>query len=180
MTDEELMDRYRRGDEQAFDALYARYRGPVYRYIVRLLNSQNDPDAAFQDCWLKVVRYRAKWSIDQPLRPWLFRIAHNCAIDTMRASQRSLTDADERIADFPSDQHPAEQWQFIRDCVERLLQLLAEMPALQRDAFLLKEEAGLSLRDIAEVADVGRETIKSRLRYAMNTLRKGLEGCEHV
>jgi len=180
MTDEELMQRYRDGDVQAFNDLYARYRGPVYRYVTRLLGVGHDIDAVVQDCWLRVIHHHGSWSPAKPFRAWLFRIAHNRAVDVLRSSRRSPVDASDNISELPDRRHPADQWQFIRDCIERLLRLLAELPAVQRNAFLLKEEAGLSLQDIADVSDVGRETVKSRLRYAVGTLRRGLEGCEHA
>jgi len=174
------MQRYRDGDVQAFNDLYARYRGPVYRYVTRLLGVGHDIDAVVQDCWLRVIHHRDSWSPAKPFRAWLFRIAHNRAVDVLRSSTRSSVDATDNVSELPDPRHAADHWQFIRDCIERLLRLLAELPAVQRNAFLLKEEAGLSLQDIAEVSDVGRETVKSRLRYAVGTLRRGLEGCEHA
>jgi RNA polymerase sigma-70 factor (ECF subfamily) len=180
MTDEELMQRYRDGDAQAFDDLYGRYRGPVYRYVTRLLGAGHDIDGIVQDCWLRVIHRRDSWTPGSPFRAWLFRIAHNRAVDVLRSCARSPVDAAANVSELPDRRHAVEQWQFIRDCIERLLRLLAELPAAQRNAFLLKEEAGLSLQDIAEVSKVGRETVKSRLRYAVGALRRGLEGCEHA
>lgn len=174
------MQRYRDGDVQAFDDLYARYRGPVYRYIARLLGTGHDIDAVVQDCWFRVIHHRDSWSAAKPLRAWLFRIAHNLAVDVLRSSTRSPVDAVDNVSELPDNRRSIDHWQFIRDCVERLLKLLSELPAAQRNAFLLKEEAGLSLQQIAELSDVGRETVKSRLRYAIGSLRRGLEGCEHA
>ncbi|MET0106358.1 MAG: sigma factor-like helix-turn-helix DNA-binding protein [Sedimenticola sp.] len=69
-------------------------------------------------------------------------------------------------------------WLIIKDCIERLFHLLGGLSEPQRSAFLLKEEANLSLAEIADVTGVGRETVKSRLRYALRSLRTGLEGCD--
>ena len=179
MTDEELMRRYRGGDVRAFETLYARHRGPLFRYVARLLHG-GDTEAVYQETWLKVVRHRDRWLQEQPFKPWLYRIAHNAAIDALRARKPDAVDPEAGPDDCADSQPPLDQWQYIRDCVERLLQLLGALPAAQREAFLLKEEAGLSLQEIADVAEVGRETVKSRLRYALNRLRKGLEGCEHA
>jgi RNA polymerase sigma-70 factor (ECF subfamily) len=176
MTDEELMQAYLAGDAQAFDALYARYRAPVYRYIARLLPAGLDADGVYQECWLKLVRHRRRWSRDAPFRPWLYRIAHNAAVDALRAAGRMPFDAGD--TEVAAAQPSVERLQWLRDCVERLLALVADLPTTQRDAFLLKEEAGLTLDEISAVAAVGRETVKSRLRYALNRLRRGLEGCE--
>ncbi|MBA1330548.1 hypothetical protein QQ73_05020, partial [Candidatus Endoriftia persephone str. Guaymas] len=76
------------------------------------------------------------------------------------------------------DQRWPDGWLLIRQCVERLFTLLGGLSETQRSAFLLKEEAGLSLQQIAIVTGTGRETVKSRLRYALRRLRAGLEGCD--
>lgn len=174
------MTAYCDGDPDAFDGLYARHKGPVYRYVRRLAPDLPDPDAVFQEVWLRVIRRRTSWARNQPFRPWLYTLAHNIVIDQVRAARHRRTEPLEAVAELAARQPDVERWQFIRDCIERLLGLLAALPDAQRSAFLLKEEAGLSLQEIAEIADVGRETVKSRLRYAMKTLRRGLEGCEHA
>jgi RNA polymerase sigma-70 factor (ECF subfamily) len=179
-TDETLMAAYCSGDSGAFDRLYARHKAPVYRYIGRLLRDTGDPDALFQEVWFRVVHHRNAWSRSRGFKPWLFAIAHNIAIDHLRSAGRQPGEPLDTVPELASRQPDIDRWQIIRDCVERLLGLLSELPEAQRSAFLLKEEAGLSLQEIARVADVGRETIKSRLRYALQTLRRGLEDCEHV
>lgn len=176
-SDEALMLAYRAGDAAAFDRLYGRYKGPVYRYVVRLSSSDVDADALFQDVWMRVVQRRDQWHKDKPLAPWLYAIARNRVVDHWRAEGQHQ--AVDMLSDELSDEAPRPDLiQHLRDCVERLLMLLKQLPAAQRDAFLLREEAGLSLADIAEASECGRETVKSRLRYAMKRLRSGLEGCD--
>ena len=168
---------YLDGDTAAFETLYRRHRGPVYRYVFRLLGERGDPESVFQETWFKLIRHRARWRREQPWKPWLYRIAHNAAVDAMRREHEHPGDGAAEVADSA----PAvERWQFIRDCIERLLSLLRDLPAEQREAFLLQHEAGLSLQEIAELAGVGRETVKSRLRYVMRRLRTGLEGCDNA
>lgn len=174
------MAAYCNGDSGAFDALYARHKAPVYRYIRRLLKDAGDPDALFQEVWFRVVHRRNTWSRNRGFKPWLFAIAHNLAIDHLRSSRRQTIEPLDTVTELAAHQPDVDRWQFIRDCIERLLGLLSVLPDAQRNAFLLKEEAGLSLQEIADIAEVGRETIKSRLRYAMRTLRQGLEDCEHA
>lgn len=177
-TDEQLMQRYRDGDGGAFDELYQRHRGAVFRYIKRLCRDGTDVEAVFQDTWMRVIHHRDLWHADQPFSPWLFRIAHNRVIDLWRSEGRRVVD-DEAIPDTLPDQGLAhDAMQLLHDCVQRLKVLLSALPEVQRSAFLLKEEAGLSLAQIGEVTGVERETVKSRLRYAMQRLRSGLEGCD--
>ncbi len=177
-TDEQLMARYRGGDAAAFDALYRRYRGPVFRYVQRLAGRGADVEGLYQDAWLRVIAAREQWCEDQAFRPWLFRIAHNRVVDVLRRDGRLDAAGDDGLGTVPQHGPGPEVLARLRDCVQRLMVLLAALPEVQRSAFLLKEEAGLSLVQIGEVTGVERETVKSRLRYALRRLREGLEGCD--
>jgi RNA polymerase sigma-70 factor (ECF subfamily) len=177
-SDEQLMARYCGGDAAAFETLYRRHRGPLFRYVRRLAPAAADAESLYQDAWMRVIQARDQWRRDQPFKPWLYRIAHNNVVDSLRREGRMpRADDDDAIAGLPADGRELDVMQVLRDCVERLLALLARLPEVQRSAFLLKEEAGLTLEQIGEVTGVGRETVKSRLRYALTRLRQGLEGC---
>ncbi|MDJ0739447.1 MAG: sigma-70 family RNA polymerase sigma factor [Gammaproteobacteria bacterium] len=177
-SDEQLMARYCDGDGAAFDALYRRHRGPVFRYVQRLATADMDAEALYQDVWMRVIEARRQWRRDRRFKPWLYRIAHNLVVDALRRERHvGHVDADS-VATLPSTAHDLDIAQLLRDCVERLLALLGRLPEAQRSAFLLQQEAGLSLAQIGDVTGVARETVKSRLRYALRRLRDGLEGCD--
>lgn len=171
------MEAYRGGDTAAFDRLYERFRGPLYRYVRRLCNDCSESDELYQDVWMRLVSARDQWQADQPFAPWLYRIAHNRVVDHWRAQGKGRFD-DTEPEQLAGEAPAMERLAHLRDCVQRLLALLAQLPELQRSAFLLKEEAGLSLAQIASATGTVRETVKSRLRYAINRLRAGLEGCD--
>lgn len=172
------MQGYRAGDAAAFDVLYARYRGPLYRYVKRQCGDCPEAEELYQDVWLRVIDRRDQWREGERLKPWLYGIAHHRVVDHWRRRGRSVEEALEDPGVVPFNQPWPEALQLIRDCVERLFQMLGLLAEAQRSAFLLKEEAGLSLQQIAEVTGVGRETVKSRLRYAVRHLREGLEDCD--
>jgi len=171
------MQRYRDGDTRAFDRLYDRYRGPLYRYIRRLCGDCAEAEELYQDVWLRMLRARDQWDAKQAFSPWLYRIAHNRVIDHWRAKGRA-PEQDIEEESIEAAGLAQELLAHLRDCVQRLLALIGGLPEVQRSAFLLKEEAGLSLAQIAQVTGSERETVKSRLRYAMQRLRRGLEGCD--
>lgn len=177
-TDEQLMARYCAGDSAAFDVLYRRYRGPVFRYMQRLCHAGVDAESLYQDAWLRLIRARGQWNAAMPFRPWLYAIAHNRVVDAWRSEGRLPSGDDTTLAQVPDGASGLDVATMLRDCVERLMQLLGMLPEAQRSAFLLKEEAGLSLEQIGAVTGVERETVKSRLRYALKRLRAGLEGCD--
>lgn len=176
-TDDDLMQRYRRGDAAAFDRLYERHKGPLFRYLLNHCGDSGLAEELYQDTWLKAIRARDQWQAGQGVRPWLFQIARHRLVDHWRRRR-----ADQALADEEQVVDLHRPWPdallALKDCVERLYRLLTGLGEVQRDAFLLKEEAGLTLEQIARVTGVGRETVKSRLRYATQRLRAGLEGCD--
>jgi len=175
------MLRYRAGDANAFTQLYARHKGPLYRYLLRQCGQPAVAEELFQDVWLKLIAARSGYTVQAKFTTWLYRLAHNRLIDHYRASTRRLPasyaeDCPEWAAiPAPTEAQPENQEDRRRQA-ERLLTLLAKLPEAQREAFLLKEEAGLSLETIAQITGTGRETVKSRLRYALARLRRGLGG----
>ena len=178
-ADETLMLRYRDGDADAFARLYACHKGPLYRYLLRQCGQPAVAEELFQDVWLKLIAARSGYTVQARFATWLYRIAHNRLVDHYRASARGLplsyADDCPEWAEIPAPEEvQPEVREDRRRQSERLLELLAELPEAQREAMLLKEEAGLSLEEIAQATGTGRETVKSRLRYALARLRQGL------
>jgi RNA polymerase sigma-70 factor (ECF subfamily) len=177
--DGELMLRYARGDLHAFEALYQRHRVGLYRYLSRHARNQEAANDLFQEVWSKVIASRARYEPRAQFRTFLYRIAHNCFVDYCRRTAARAEVSSDAQQDLhgslpaPEDERPdtrAEQAQVMA----RYKAALAQLPAEQRDVFLLYEESGLSLEEIAMVTAVGPETAKSRLRYAVAKLRNAL------
>ncbi|MCW8935960.1 MAG: RNA polymerase sigma factor [Gammaproteobacteria bacterium] len=173
LSDEDLMLSYRDGTAAAFDVLYARHKGGLYRYVLRQLN--NRPDIAnelFQDIWMKLINARKNYQATAKFTTWLYHLAHNRLVDYWRSEKFIKNDVsyDEtgELSDEYSDPHKELQNSQLQ---KKIKQAIAELPEEQRSAILLKEEASLSLAEIAEVTGVNRETVKSRLRYAIKRLR---------
>jgi RNA polymerase sigma-70 factor (ECF subfamily) len=177
-SDEDLMLAYAAGDAAAFDALYARHKGGVYRYFLRQCRQGGVADELFQDVWMNLIRARESYAPSAKFTTWLYRLAHNRLIDHYRASGHlTLVSADDEaheevVAAIPAAQGDEPQRRAEnRELSERLRGAVAALPPAQRDAFLLQHEGGLSLAEIAELTGVGAETVKSRLRYALSKLR---------
>lgn len=175
-TDETLFSRYRRGDVAAFEQLYQRYRQTLYRYLVRTCSDTSEAEDIYHDVWSRVINAKSPFN-DGSFKAYLFQIARNINIDRSRRNRLQLVTDDATLDAQPSADKTAEERQHLEDCGERLLNELGQLPAEQRDAFLLKEESDLTLEQIARMVNVGRETIKSRLRYALQRLREALEDC---
>ncbi len=169
--DSALMLRYCDGDVAAFEALYRRHNDALYRYLLRLCQHHSSAEDVFQDVWSKIVRARDSYRPTAKFTTFLYRVAHNCFIDHVRRNKRHT-----QVADVEPDTQPdpadLPEVETERSLARRRLDAaLGELPEEQRDVFLLREEAGLSLDQIAAVTDTNRETAKSRLRYAVGKLR---------
>ncbi len=183
-SDEALMQAYGAGTASAFDTLYARHKGGVYRYLVRHCRDAAVADELFQDVWMSAIRVRASYSPTAKFTTWLYTLAHNRLVDHWRATGRvrlvSVDNEDDgetsdAVARLPADAHHEPQSRAeSRELGAQLAAALQALPPEQRDAFLLQYEGGLSLAEIAELTGVGVETAKSRLRYATTKLRGAL------
>lgn len=177
VSDESLMLAYAAGDVAAFERLYQRHRGKLYRFLARQLHGNGAlADEFFQDVWQRVITARQGWKPEAAFSTWLYRIAHNRLADHWRALQHrppAPDDADERTERVPDHDTPERQLSGFEER-RRLQVALDELPEEQREVILLRLQQELSLEEIGEMTGVGRETVKSRLRYAMDKLRQRL------
>lgn len=179
-----LMQAYAGGDVRAFEQLYDRHALALWRYVYRSVGDRAVADELVQDVWFGVVRQAPRYEPRARFRTWLFTLAHHRLVDHWRALHRhaSLDAEDEggqRLADTlaaDSGFGPVRQLQS-REQAQALLDALTGLPDVQREAFLLQAEGGMSVAEIARATGVNPETAKSRLRYARARLRLTLEGC---
>ena len=188
MPDDQLMLAYAAGDAAAFDALYARHEGALFRFVRRLLGTHlaAQADEVFQDTWLRIVAARASFKPQGAAwRTWAFTIAYNAAMDRLRVSGREVSvdlqddaaDTMDWLADTLDMSHPSsEDLAFWRAAGQQLLHCLDELPEAQRAAFLLHHEDGATVEDLARRLGLQFETAKSRLRYALQKLRGCMRG----
>lgn len=184
LSDEQLMQQFSAGETQVFRLLYARHEKPLYRYIRRLLGQAEAKQAEdiFQDTWIKLVDARHTWQArdNATFKTWLYTLAHHRAIDVLRKTGREVSAEAQTESDslddpwqlWPASSAEAPEHQaFWRKAGQQLLDCLEGLPALQRAAFLLHHDDGLTLDEITQVIDAEFETVKSRLRYALKKLR---------
>jgi len=180
-SDESLMLRYRGGDSTAFEELYTRHKGALYRYLVRQCRQPAVAEELFQDIWMNLIRARERYEVRAKFTTYLYSMAHNRVIDFYRRQASSLPlsyddDPEDPLVDRLSADGKDEPLNVAQrqELSRRLFAALDTLPEAQREAFLLREETGMSVEEIAAATGVNMETAKSRLRYAVAKLRRAL------
>ena len=174
------MLRYRDGDVRAFEILYERHKGALYRYLQRMCRNPETANDLFQEVWGKVIASRERYEVRAQFKTFLFRIAHNCAIDYFRRAagrRTALHRTSKRSPTRSPPQSTSGPTRLLREAQLRRPIFAARsraLPAEQRDVFVLYEESGLTLEEIGRITGVAMETAKSRLRYALGKLRAAL------
>jgi RNA polymerase sigma-70 factor, ECF subfamily len=186
VSDESLMARYVTGDEKAFEAVYRRHRAGLRRFFARQCGSDATAQELAQEVWFRVIRavQNGSYSADGRFAPYLYRIARNHLIDWYRktGSYREL-EMDETVEDEAeaanlelSGARNPEQALGDKQELRNVLSAIEELPPEQRIALMMYLESEMSYEEIAEATGTNRETVKSRLRYARQTLRQRVIG----
>jgi RNA polymerase sigma-70 factor (ECF subfamily) len=182
-TDEELMSSFQSGSLEAFNALYSRYKSPVFSFLVRLTASRENAEELTQEVFMRVVRGSASFRGGSKFSTWIYTIARNQHIDAMRKKkhrnhasldQPSGPDSQALGERLPGDEPGPERGSMGARLRRDLAARIAELPDEQREVFLLREYSGLSFAEISEVVGAKEGTVKSRMRYALENLRGGL------
>lgn len=172
------MRRYQRGDEHAFRLLYERHRSSLLRFVRRLSPHKVDDEEIAQETWMAVIQGRERYHPQARFVTYLFSIARRRTLDRWRRLGRAPP-LEPDAAELDAQPAPiAQEPEFHAATLALRGDLMAaveSLPIAQREVFLLRAEASLTLEEIGQVTGTSRETAKSRLRYALNRLRIMLE-----
>jgi RNA polymerase sigma-70 factor (ECF subfamily) len=184
--DELLMVRYQRGDREAFATLVRRHKLRVYNFVLRQLRDPAAAEDVAQEVFLRVVLKASDFKHEARFSTWLYTIARNLTIAHLRTqSLRKPPSLDEARGEKPplaetiADRHPrssVERNAVSKEFRESVLRAVDALPADQKEVFLLREIGNLPFKEIAEATGVGENTVKSRMRYALERLQQAL--CE--
>ena len=165
---------YRQGDAGAFESLYARHKGPLFRFVLRSVKERALAEELYQEIWMRVIEARGRYSVQAKFTTWLYTIAHHRITDHWRKRGLQLVDLADTDAVAHRSFEPEARAEGRQD-LQRLAVAFAGLPELQRETFLLHEEAGMSLAQIAAATGATQEAAKSRLRYALARLREAMD-----
>jgi RNA polymerase sigma-70 factor (ECF subfamily) len=176
-ADEQLMLAYRAGDAGAFEELYRRHKGPLYRFVLRSIRAREQAEELYQEIWMRLIEARERYEPQAKFTTWLYTIAHNRLVDHWRKRGLQLVSLDQEEAPAEPSAAPSSQPELVlqgKQSLARFARALQALPPAQREAFLLHEESGLSVAEIARTTGADEEAAKSRLRYALSKLKEAL------
>jgi RNA polymerase sigma-70 factor (ECF subfamily) len=189
-TDESLMIRFQSGDRAAFTVLVRRHQGPLFNFALRYLRSSPVAEEVVQDAFVRVVQNAAEFKHEARFSTWLYTIARNLCIDqTRKRALRRHPSLDEpkkaEEGDGPTlGEQTADGKASVERAVvsleirERVATAIDALPEEQREVFLMREVSNLPFKEIAEIVGVSENTVKSRMRYALERLQEALSEFE--
>jgi len=179
-SDEELVVAYQRGDPQAFETLLGRHERGIFNFCLRMLGSPMEAEEVTQESFLRFIGAASRYRPESAFRNYLYRIARNLCLDLLRKrARRGLQPAeaaghDGTLESVPNGNPGPDELAHDRRTRQTLQRALRALPVEQREVFLLKEVRDLKLEDVAAVTGANINTVKSRLRYALQGLRAQL------
>jgi RNA polymerase sigma-70 factor (ECF subfamily) len=164
----------RAGERLAFDSLFYRYRDGIYRLGLSITKDPSAAEEIVVDTFARAHRALARLEPDDSLRPWLYRVALNLSYNRRPRKGLSFSSLDDGVLDLPAEAESpgdaaerAERRRVVLECVDRL-------GPKHRSVVVLHYLNGLGLAEIAEIVEIPVGTVKSRLHYALRTLRAAL------
>jgi RNA polymerase sigma-70 factor (ECF subfamily) len=184
-SDEQLLNLYTRGELEAMEVLLERYKRPVFSFVLRLVGDKARAEDLLQETFLRLVEHASTFEGNARLKTWLFRIARNQCIDESRRrvhrKHPSLDAPTGNEADGPTlherlagSEHGADRRSVGNELKQRMAQAIDALPEEQREVFVLRQVQNLAFKEIAEITGVSENTVKSRMRYALERLQGAL------
>lgn len=183
-SDEQLLGLYTRGELSAMSVLVARYQRPLFTFLMRMCNDRTRSEDLLQEAFLRLIEHADTFEGGSRLKTWLYRIARNLCIDDMRRRKHrkhaSLDaergDGDDRTLhdQLPSREAISDRQAVGHELSARMLGAIDKLPEDQREVFLLRQVHALQFKEIAEIMAVSENTVKSRMRYALERLQGAL------
>ncbi|WP_162846922.1 sigma-70 family RNA polymerase sigma factor [Marinicella litoralis] len=176
------MFKFSRNDDnqqRAFELLYQRHKGPLFRFIKKSINHEHDAKEIFQELWFKIINSKEQFNHQQKFTTWAYTIARRLLIDQFRKSGRTITmngldaSSDSQANEQPLKQ-PENQFE-TKQMAKALDHAISLLPLNQRQTFVMKHESGFSIKEIAQITAQPIEQTKSQYRYAVNKIKLAME-----
>mgnify|MGYP001604062141 CR=1 FL=1 len=184
-TDKDLLTRYRGGDLDALERLVEKYRRPLFGFILNMVGASGDADEVFQEAWFRAIRSLESYT-EKNFFGWLVRITRNLVIDKIRRRRPDVSldeEPEEGLALghlLPGrDSSPVRKMENA-DLCRKVAAAITALPEEQKEVFLMRVEAGISFKEIAEIQKVSINTALARMQYALAKMRPMLKEFEDM
>ncbi len=186
-ADEALMLSYQQGEVRAFEILLTRHRKPVFNFILRFVGSRELAEDLLQETFLRVIKGAENYKRKAKFTTWLYTIARNLCVDqSRRKKHRKAQSLDAPLSRdgegagtlldvLPGSEMGSDRKAVSNELHHRLHHAIAALSEEQREVFLMREFLDMPFRQIADVVGVPENTVKSRMRYALDKLRIELD-----
>lgn len=185
-ADEDLMVLYQRGEVRAFEILLVRHRKPLYNFILRYLGDKETAEDLLQEAFMRVIKGAEAYKRQAKFTTWLYTIARNLCVDQTRrrkhrkhASLDAPLDASDESGTLldvlPSKEMASDRKSVNKQLHQTMQRAIASLSDEQREVFLMREFLDMPFKQIADVVGVPENTVKSRMRYALDKLRLELD-----
>jgi RNA polymerase sigma-70 factor (ECF subfamily) len=186
LDDETLVHRFTEGEVKAFEILMERYKRPVFNFIYRSVRDATMAEELHQEAFLRVIQRSGEFKGESKFSTWLYTIVRNLCID----HSRKMSFRRHRSLDAPSSSgeddgrtmldrtegrdHGSERRAIANQLQGEIAKAVEDLPEEQREVFLMRQVQNLAFKDIAEIVGVPENTVKSRMRYALERLQEAL------
>jgi RNA polymerase sigma-70 factor (ECF subfamily) len=185
-ADEDLMVAYQKGEVRAFEILLQRHRKPVFNFILRYVGDKETAEDLLQETFMRVIKGADAYKRQAKFTTWLYTIARNLCVDqTRRRKHRRHASLDAPMAAsedsgtlldiVPSNEMASDRKTINKQLHETMQAAIGELSEEQREVFLMREFLDMPFKQIADVVGVPENTVKSRMRYALEKLRLELD-----
>jgi RNA polymerase sigma factor (sigma-70 family) len=181
LSDKQLVHLYAKGSEKALEVLLHRHKRKLFSYINTMVKDRQKAEDLFQDTFIKVIDQikSGRYKEQERFLPWLYRIAHNLVIDTLRKDKKMIMErANEK---YDPLEHIQAHDTSIEDKINQvgnaylLRMLIKQLPDNQQEVLIMRHYSDMSFKEIADVTNVSINTALGRMRYALINLRKLME-----
>lgn len=188
LCDDRLIEEYKNGNQEAMGILYDRHSGALYGYLLRIMGNTDEASDLMQDTFCRFIEKVNRYKSQDQFKAFLFRIAHNLAVDSLRRRRFILNDKSENDQaehrekmlteqekkNSGSSDNPADKVEE-KEVLERLGAAIVDLPEDQKQVLLMKHYTGMTFREIADIIGIPLNTALGRMHYAIRNLRKQLD-----
>jgi RNA polymerase sigma-70 factor (ECF subfamily) len=184
VADEELLERFRSGSARAFEELMRRHQTPLYNFILRSVRHPQTAEEIHQDAWMRILQGARDFQRASKFTTWAYTVARNLCIDHARkAVLRRHPSLDQPSGDedgpslgevLPDRGAAVDRTAIGNELQGRIAAAIEALPADQREVFLMREYSNLQFKEIADIVGAPENTVKSRMRYALERLQQAL------